>query len=191
MNVNVEELFIRCEIPDWESRKANILEEIKFVGNMIGIRVDDNSHFSGNTAVSKISETTFFTIREFGYGENINRTVEDFFLTMRKNGIVSNFPGGMWHQVYERGDTHDWHVHPMCNMSTVFYVNLPDENSSTEFSFGSETYKPTVKEGEFLSFPASLAHRSPIHDNDEAKIIMSFNWDLKHTPFPEDIGKIE
>ena len=185
MSIDIEDVFLRCEIPDWKTRKDKILEEIKTVGSIYGLRVTNDSHFRNNVTEG-ISETSFYTMGQMdkpgGYGETVIRTIQNFFETMSNYGIGADFNGNVWHQVYERGDMHGWHVHPGCNMSTVFYVKLPDENSGTEFSLMSGKHRPKVKEGEFLSFPATFVHRSPLHESDETKIIMSFNWNMTRGP---------
>ena len=38
----------------------------------------------------------------------------------------------MWFQQYNVGGFHDWHVHPRCHFTNVYYLELPDTNLVTE-----------------------------------------------------------
>ena len=84
-----------------------------------------------------------------------------------------------WFQIYENAnDVHLWHVHNNVNYTNVYYLHLPDNSIKTEI------YDVTndniiddlkVKEGQILTFPASIIHRAPINKTNDKKIIISFN----------------
>ena len=61
----------------------------------------------------------------------------------------------LWFQVYKKGDYHTWHSHAKTN-----FKNCEDVS---------------VKEGDILTFPAHMLHRSPVNNNEKEKIIISWN----------------
>jgi hypothetical protein len=77
-----------------------------------------------------------------------------------------------WFQQYLKSDNHNWHTHPDCQFTNVYFVELPDESLSTQI-LGHEKVK--AKEGELLTFPAYFYHRSPINNSNKRKTIISFN----------------
>tara|TARA_R100000995_G_C3475114_1_gene120482 strand:+ start:1049 stop:1615 length:567 start_codon:yes stop_codon:yes gene_type:complete len=82
-----------------------------------------------------------------------------------------------WFQKYKNNHQHIWHVHPDSNYTNVFYLDLPDEEISTELydPISNQIIKPKVKEGDLLTFPANMLHRSPKNLTDKTKTIISFN----------------
>ncbi len=88
---------------------------------------------------------------------------------------------GMWFQIYNNNDYHNWHNHMYCNWSNIYYVKLPNKSMVTQL-YDSMDKKPMssikVKEGQMLTFPANIMHRSPKNDSNDSKIIVSFNSDI-------------
>ena len=80
--------------------------------------------------------------------------------------------GYVWYQIYEKNSFHSYHTHPGCQYSNVFYVHLPDNNYQTEF-FG--IGKLEFEEGDLITFPSYLLHRSPNNIGVDKKIVISFN----------------
>ena len=95
-----------------------------------------------------------------------------------------------WYQVYNKGDKHDWHTHPEANYTNVYYLSLPNKSIKTQlYDVVGESIVENieVEEGQILTFPASVIHRSPVNEIDESnkwwpldnktekKIIISFN----------------
>ena len=88
-----------------------------------------------------------------------------------------------WYQVYEKGDIHGWHIHGRVNYTNVYYLSLPNKVMSTQLYnvVDDKIIKNIeVKEGQLLTFPASVIHRSPINKVHEKKVIISFNTDFTH-----------
>tara|TARA_R100000656_G_scaffold90877_1_gene66092 strand:+ start:272 stop:796 length:525 start_codon:yes stop_codon:yes gene_type:complete len=86
--------------------------------------------------------------------------------------IIDNY----WFQTYLKNSSHVWHTHPRANFGNVYYVELPDSKFSTKF-YGVEDLP--VKEGDLITFPAFLAHSSPINLNERGKTIVSFNTNME------------
>jgi hypothetical protein len=82
-----------------------------------------------------------------------------------------------WFQQYESNDYHSWHNHFQSTYASVYYVELPDASVATEFKnpVTGEIIKPSVKEGDILTFPASIIHRSPPNNSGGRKTIIAIN----------------
>lgn len=83
-----------------------------------------------------------------------------------------------WYQSYKKQDTHFWHLHEKVNYTNVYYLNLPDSNIKTQLYNVMEDKimnEIEVAEGQLLTFPANIIHRSPINTTDKVKTIISFN----------------
>tara|TARA_R110000744_G_scaffold165585_1_gene282738 strand:- start:771 stop:1289 length:519 start_codon:yes stop_codon:yes gene_type:complete len=78
----------------------------------------------------------------------------------------------MWCQSYLKGDYHKWHTHPLSHFAHIYYLELPTNKMATEFKDG-EVVK--VKEGDVISFPAFLFHRSKPNISNKRKTAVSFN----------------
>jgi hypothetical protein len=82
-----------------------------------------------------------------------------------------------WFQQYKNTDRHDWHTHTNCHFTSVFYLELPEKRYSTQIfnSFTKKIIKVNVKEGDILTFPSYLNHRSIVNNSNKRKTIISFN----------------
>lgn len=98
----------------------------------------------------------------------------------------------IWFQIYNNktNDTHGWHIHQGCNWSNVYFVHLPNNSLKTQL-FDKINNKPIknikVKEGQLLTFPANMMHRSPVNNTNDKKIIISFNSDMLIETDKEDL----
>lgn len=85
----------------------------------------------------------------------------------------------VWFQIYGQGDSHDYHVHPGCNLTNVFFLSLPNKNIQTKIRLPNKDYlKNDVSEGDIICFPAYYYHCSPLNENKENKIIIAFNTNV-------------
>ena len=92
--------------------------------------------------------------------------------------------GYAWYQIYEKNSFHSYHTHPGCQYSNVFYVSLPNNKYRTEF-FG--IGKLNFEEGDLVTFPSYLLHRSPNNLEQNEKIVISFNTSFNcFTRFDKD-----
>lgn len=79
---------------------------------------------------------------------------------------------GGWFQQYTKNSTHQWHTHPKCHFTNVYFVELPLKSLATEILNHSNL---DIKEGDLLTFPAYYYHRSPVNLSEKRKTIISFN----------------
>lgn len=83
-----------------------------------------------------------------------------------------------WFQQYNKNDRHNMHVHPNCHFTNIYFVELPDANYKTELynsGFDSKIDLDNITEGDLLTFPSYIYHRSNEIKNDVRKTIISFN----------------
>jgi len=90
------------------------------------------------------------------------------FKTHSKRCLIHNY----WFQQYLKNDHHNWHNHSACQFSSVYYLELSNSKMATEFFEGS---KINVKEGDIITFPSYLYHRSPINKINKRKTVIVFN----------------
>ena len=80
-----------------------------------------------------------------------------------------------WFQQYAKGGKHNWHCHTGTQFTNCYYLELPDANYKTEIKdLNGNLINIDVKEGDLLTFPAYLLHRSKSNGN-KRKTVISFN----------------
>ena len=95
----------------------------------------------------------------------------------------------VWFQQYYNGDYHNWHVHDETQFTNIYFLELPENKLKTEIfdNFSKKIINLDVEEGDILTLPSYIIHRSKINTTNKRKTIISFN-----TVFGEiDSKKIE
>ena len=83
--------------------------------------------------------------------------------------------GNGWYQQYKKGSYHKWHNHTQTNYTNVFFLELPDNDYKTIIKDGNgKIISFKVKEGDLITFPAHLLHKSK-PNGEKRKTIISFN----------------
>lgn len=98
-----------------------------------------------------------------------------------------------WFVEYEKNNYAQWHVHPKCMWTNVYYLSLPEESPITTFlslPSGEEIEVCNIEEGMIVSFPSAAIHCSRPNQSDIPKTVIAFNSDLYdptiHEKFPMD-----
>ena len=106
----------------------------------------------------------------------LNETYEKMFY---KEFHIVNY----WFQQYLQNDTHHWHNHGDVAFSNVYFLELPN-NEQTEF-YDIKTNEIIsdldIKEGDLISFPGIMHHRSKPLLSNERKSIIAFNINVNET----------
>jgi len=148
--------------------KNFLLESIEKNGTSIG----------ENIYGDKISKTDFFAEQQSSYVNDLSIHLQDHILKVLQ--IPKFVLKEVWFQQYCKNDTHSWHVHEHTHFTSVYFLELPQTEFKTEIrKFGTNElieYKAT--EGDIVTFPGFLEHRSPILESDQRKTIISFNISL-------------
>ena len=103
-------------------------------------------------------------------GEHMQSLAEDF--NCHRWEITNG-----WFQQYKKGSEHDWHNHAGHQLANVYYLELPDVSAKTEL-LNKKT--PKISEGDILTFPAYIPHRSAINKTNKLKTVIAFNSNLLH-----------
>jgi hypothetical protein len=132
-----------------------------------------------NNSLQKNSDKIYHT--DWNLPKNLKREYLDYFSIIIKPYIeelliklkskylqISN----IWFQQYNKLDTHGWHTHSDTNFTNIYFVELPSKSLGTEIL---NYDKLDLNEGDLLTFPACLYHRSPVNTTEERKTIISFN----------------
>lgn len=167
------EILIDCpilvtKVPEHSSIKPHVLAMISEFSN--------SSIISQNDRISK----TDWDLEEFNRSAYLDlvkpiiiKHVSNNFRKYSSEGLAF---GNFWFQQYEKNGTHDWHIHKFCHWTNVYFLELDDPNSKTEIqNFNrSRLIEYSAGEGDVISFPAFLYHRSPIITSGR-KTVISFN----------------
>ena len=89
----------------------------------------------------------------------------------------------VWFQQYVENNFHNWHIHGPCHFSHIYFIELPSKSLATEF-YWNKLIKINVKEGDLISFPAYMIHRSPKNNSKNRKTILSFNTSFDEVMVP-------
>ena len=146
--------------------------------------------------LEKISETECSTVVEAG--DNITKSdwyidtlvkrkytdilLEPLIDHLKESYSSLGFEGfeihNIWFQQYEKHSTHSWHSHQAAQYTNVYYLELPFNGPKTELI---DPINPNniitlnVVEGDIVSFPAFIFHRSPPNIDNERKTVIAFN----------------
>jgi len=93
-----------------------------------------------------------------------------------KEAIVHNF----WFQQYKKTDYHFWHTHCECHYTNVYYLEVDDGATEVKDPMTNKIITMKVKEGDVLSMPAFLLHRSPKYKTNTTKTVIAFNTSFKN-----------
>jgi len=83
-----------------------------------------------------------------------------------------------WFQQYENGGTHGWHTHPHAQFTNIYFLECPESSMITELCDILQRKKinlSAIEEGDILTFPAFMLHKSKKLDSSNRKTIISFN----------------
>lgn len=85
----------------------------------------------------------------------------------------------IWFQQYIDNASHGWHTHGS-HFTNVYYLELEDDAPKTVLvnPFTREEFIPDVKEGQTITFPSYVVHKSPDDFFDKRKTIISWNSDI-------------
>jgi hypothetical protein len=86
-----------------------------------------------------------------------------------------------WFQQYTEGGFHSWHNHPGGQFANSYFLELPEEKHKTEIiGIDGKVVEYTAEEGDIVTFPAWMKHRSPAIDSGR-KTVIAFNSNYEVT----------
>jgi len=87
----------------------------------------------------------------------------------------------MWYQIYEKGQQHGWHTHGNAQFTNIYYLDLPYRSMQTQFYdvVNKKSIEINVKEGQIITIPTFICHRSAPNTTNKKKTIISFNSNIE------------
>jgi len=156
--IDIINKVFKFKISEHSSIKNDILEAIDRMGK-----------YSYVNKGQQISNT------DWHLPENFRRPYLDITMPIleRYYSKLELVPDNIWFQQYYKNDYHDWHRHGICSYSSVYFLELPNQNIKTEF----ENLEIEVEEGDFIIFPGICLHRSPMNITTDRKtsIVVNLN----------------
>ena len=85
----------------------------------------------------------------------------------------------IWFQQYLGQASHGWHIHGS-HYTNVYYLELDEDAPKTVLvnPYTREQFIPDVREGQTITFPSYVIHKSPDHFFKTRKTIISWNSDI-------------
>jgi len=82
-----------------------------------------------------------------------------------------------WFLQYTRTCFHSWHNHDSCMYSNIYFLELPNPKHKTELLdiTTKKIIKYKAQEGDLLTFPSCITHRSKMIKDNNRKTIIAFN----------------
>lgn len=146
--------------------------------------IDTCEYVNINKSDEKISKTDWYGSNHsprdyFKYLEYLfNVDMTESYKQLGGSGIdVKN----IWFHQYLNNEYYDWHIHPDCHFTNIYYVEHDKFQTQTEFKdpYTKQIFRYDVAEGYVITVPAFVFHRSPPCQN-YRKTIIAFNADLLH-----------
>ena len=102
--------------------------------------------------------------------ESLGFLTPEYIIRDYRYGIIN-----IWFNQYSEGGEHDWHNHPGCQFTNCYYLELPDAEYKTDvIGADGKIVEYTVKEGDVMTCPAWMKHRSK-PNGPKRKTIIAFN----------------
>jgi hypothetical protein len=148
--------------------KKNCILPTKYASKNNDNRVYSDYHFN-NT--EKLFKDDFFEHKE------LVELLANIGTTMHMN-MFGNFSvnrDDAWFQQYSENSEHTWHNHSRTQFTNIYFLELPDTKYKTEIcGLNGKLIEYEAEEGEILTMPAFLLHRSKPNGS-KRKTILSFN----------------
>ena len=159
----------------------------KLIKEFVLSEIDKHPKCEINGLKCSINKTDFFQNKKnqpkeiHAYFKFFEENEPEFYETLNERHFVSSMRvSNYWYQQYVENDMHNWHIHPIANLSYVYYVELNDSSLVTEFYDidTKKTFQPNAEEGDIIVFDSYTPHRSPKVLSDTRKTIISSNLEF-------------
>lgn len=96
-----------------------------------------------------------------------------------------------WININSKGHSQEFHVHPMCTFSAIYYIKINNDSGALEIMNPAEmfsvpeignfrnrdSYQP--KEGDLIIFRSNVPHRVLINKSTEDRVSLAMNFVLE------------
>jgi hypothetical protein len=169
----IKSFYLINEIKEHKKNKKKLL---KLIEKIPLSNLDENLH-------ARVNHSDWFLHQDYKreYLEFFYKLITPYMNEMSRalkcqDWVITNG----WFQQYLTSDFHNWHVHTGVNYTNVYYLELLNSNEKTQIYniLDNTIIDIDVKEGDLVTFPSHLIHRSkPLKD--KRKTIISFNSDFR------------
>ena len=159
------------------------IEEYKDIKDNLLMLIDKMPNKKVDTDFENINKSDYFLPKEHAreYGDLFLKVIKPYNENIRrfykaKEIWIKNY----WYQQYNNTDYHKWHVHSGSLLSSVFYIELKNKNSTVFYdNLTKQEYSYDLEEGDLITFPSLLPHKSKKNSGDR-KTIISYNTDFNY-----------
>ena len=131
-----------------------------------------------DTQYESITKSDYYLSKEYRryYGDLFLRTIQPYNEYLRNFYNADEFwISSYWFQQYQNSDYHNWHVHTGSLLSSIYYVELENKNSTLFYDYATrEEFEFPLEEGDLITFPSIIAHKSQ-SNHTSRKTIISYN----------------
>lgn len=154
------ENFYKTEIEITETNKKQLY-----------VFLENNKQFSGGDQITSYGHTSILKLPALSNLKNqIDKITESINLKVDES----------WAQLYKKGNSHYIHRHKGSVYSGVVYVDGPKAEGTTfvspllhEKKFS--TFSSNFENNSVILFPSSMLHYVNVHEEEEPRLIISFN----------------
>ena len=127
---------------------------------------------------------------DFNISQDIDRDYLDYFHIHILDDVIESISKQLglascewdvlmaWFQQYNQSNVHSWHNHAYTQFTNCYFLELPDASHKTEIlDINGNILDYNAKEGDIITFPAWMKHRSKPHEG-EQKTVIAFNLDF-------------
>jgi cupin superfamily acireductone dioxygenase involved in methionine salvage len=157
------------DIPNHKIHKKNILSLINKMPKSSYLRRDCKVYNTDWNLPKEIK-------REYAdyFYKEIAKDYMNWFL--EKYNLTNYEIHNIWYQQYLKNNFHSYHTHSGCNLTNIYFIEAPIKEMITDvIDLDNKKINLKCKEGQIISFPAFLLHRSNVNNTNLRKTIMSFN----------------
>ena len=173
---DLNSFYIVSDIKEHQKNKFNLLTQLN--------RMPQSDINDVNDKIIKTDWNLNENISRDYYGifyDMISPVLDEMaFKTKHSKWNIDNY----WYQIYTKNNTHSWHGHNKTNWTNVYYLHLENKEAATQLYDIKEDKiidDIKVKEGQLLTFPAHVLHRSPPSEEEGLKVVIAFNCNFEQT----------
>ena len=140
--------------------------------NLINKVPKDNKSDFGPDSIYK---SDFYSGKEkrFEYLDYFFKIIDPIMLQVCDKLFSTNYViHNAWFQQYKNNNFHKWHTHTKTQFSNIYFLELPDQKLLTEFY---NIKVSNIEEGDVITFPSYIFHRSPVNNTNKRKTVVAFN----------------
>ena len=159
--------FFYYDVPNAEIHKKNLLKLINLIPN--------NPHENISHTDWNLPEKFEKKYLKYFYDnilQNMMKEQTDYYKF--EKWVIDR----CWFQQYGNNSEHFWHSHPKSNFTNIYFLELPDKSLKTSLKVLGKEFDYDVKEGQIITFPASILHCSKANNTNKRKTVISFNSDF-------------